>query len=98
MNVLIVEDESRAAEKLKRMLRKLMPDAFFHGPIETVADAVAWFEANPAPDLIFLDIHLGDGHSFEIFEKTEVAAPIIFTTAYDQYAVRLWSYTQPRPL
>lgn len=88
MNVLIVEDESRAADKLKRMLRKLLPDAFFHGPIESVKDAVAWLEANPAPDLIFLDIHLADEHSFAIFEQTEVTAPVIFTTAYDQYAIR----------
>lgn len=88
MNVLIVEDESRAADKLKRMLREILADAFIHGPLETVKDAVDWLENNPKPDLIFLDIHLADGHSFEIFEKVEVSAPIIFTTAYDQYAIR----------
>lgn len=88
MNVLIVEDEARAADKLKRMLRELLPDAFIHGAVESVKDAVDWFENNPKPDLIFLDIHLADGHSFEIFEKVEVTAPIIFTTAYDQYAIR----------
>lgn len=88
MNVLIVEDEARAAAKLKRMLRDLLPDAFIHGAVESVKDAVEWFETNPKPDLIFLDIHLADGHSFEIFEKVEVTTPIIFTTAYDQYAIR----------
>ncbi len=88
MNVLIVEDESRAADKLKRMLREVLPEAFIHGAVETVKDAADWFNANPKPDLVFLDIHLADGHSFEIFERVEVSAPIIFTTAYDQYAIR----------
>ena len=88
MNVLIVEDEVRAADKLKRMLREVLPDAFVHGPVESVNDSVAWFKSNPKPDLVFLDIHLADGHSFKIFERIEVTTPIIFTTAYDQYAIR----------
>lgn len=88
MNILIVEDEIHAAEKLKRILRKILPNAFIHGPVETVRDAVKWFNTNPQPDLVFLDIHLGDGHSFEIFERIELTLPIIFTTAFDQYAIR----------
>lgn len=88
MNALIVEDEVRAADKLKRMLRKLLPDAFFHGPLESVEETVAWLKSNPKPDLIFMDIHLADGHSFEIFEKIKVVTPIIFTTAYDDYAIK----------
>jgi|SRR5690554_5429811 len=88
MNLLIVEDEEQAAKKLRRMLKDILPDAFIHGPLESVADAVEWITENPAPDLIFMDIHLADGLSFEIFSKVEVKAPVIFTTAYDQYALR----------
>lgn len=88
MNFLIVEDEEQAAKRLKRMVSKLAPDAFIHGPCESIKEAVDWFEENPEPDLAFFDIHLADGLSFEIGEKTEVNCPIIFTTAYDQYAIR----------
>jgi two-component system LytT family response regulator len=56
--------------------------------IDTVVDSVEWFESNPAPDLVFMDIHLSDGESFKIFEKVKVNSPVIFTTAYDQYALK----------
>ena len=88
MNLLIVEDEEQAGKKLRRMLKELLPDAFVHGPFEAVAEVVDWIRENPSPDLIFMDIHLADGLSFEIFTKVEVKAPVIFTTAYDQYALR----------
>jgi DNA-binding LytR/AlgR family response regulator len=88
MNFLIIEDEEQAAKRLKRMVKKLVPEAFIHGPCESIEEAVEWFEENPQPDLAFFDIHLADGLSFEIGEKTEVSCPIIFTTAYDQYAIR----------
>jgi DNA-binding LytR/AlgR family response regulator len=88
MNFLIVEDEEQAAKRLKRMISSLVPDAFIHGPCESVEEAVQWFSQNPKPDLAFFDIHLADGLSFEIGEKVEVSCPIIFTTAYDQYAIR----------
>jgi DNA-binding LytR/AlgR family response regulator len=88
MNILIVEDEAHAAMKLRRMLSILLPDAFIHGPLESVVDAVQWIQSNPAPDLILLDIHLSDGLSFEIFDQAPTSAPIIFVTAYDQYALR----------
>ena len=88
MNVLIVEDEEQAGKKLRRMLKELLPDAFLHGPFEAVAEVVDWIRENPSPDLIFMDIHLADGLSFEIFTKVEVKTPVIFTTAYDQYALR----------
>lgn len=88
MNFLIIEDEEQAAKRLKRMISNLVPDAFIHGPCESVAEAVQWFSENPSPDLAFFDIHLADGLSFEIGEKLEVKCPIIFTTAYDQYAIR----------
>ncbi|MFT4771762.1 MAG: DNA-binding LytR/AlgR family response regulator [Cryomorphaceae bacterium] len=88
MNFLIVEDEEQAAKRLKRMISSLVPDAFIHGPCESIEEAVQWLSENPKPDLAFFDIHLADGLSFEIGEKVEVSCPIIFTTAYDQYAIR----------
>ena len=86
--VLIIEDESRAANQLQNMLKACKFDYQLLNIIDTIEDATLWFENNPAPDLIFMDIQLADGLSFEIFQKTEITAPIIFTTAFDQYAIR----------
>jgi DNA-binding LytR/AlgR family response regulator len=88
MNFLIIEDEEQAAKRLKRMVSSIEPNAFIHGPCESVEEAVEWFSENPKPDLAFFDIHLADGLSFEIGEKVNIDCPIIFTTAYDQYAVK----------
>tara|TARA_B100000678_G_scaffold289250_1_gene299396 strand:+ start:151 stop:909 length:759 start_codon:yes stop_codon:yes gene_type:complete len=88
MNILIIEDESPAAERLRRLLKPLLPDAFFHGPLDSVRSAVNWLNDNPNPDLIFLDIQLADGLSFDIFRQYDVNTPVIFCTAYDQYAIR----------
>ena len=88
MKVLIIEDETAAAKNLHSVLKSVTPDAQIIETIDTVVDAVEWFQTNPAPDLIFMDIHLSDGESFKIFEKVEVSAPVIFTTAYDQYALK----------
>ncbi|MDP5169789.1 MAG: LytTR family DNA-binding domain-containing protein [Bacteroidia bacterium] len=87
IRALIIEDESPAARRLVRLLADLDPEIEILETIESVQDAVVWLKAH-APDLIFLDIHLADGLSFSIFEKVKVKAPIIFTTAYDQYAIR----------
>ena len=92
MNFLIVEDEEQAAKRLIRLIRKVEPKAFIHGPLETISDTIKWMEANPVPDLIFLDIHLADGLSFEIFNRVRPYSPIVFTTAYDQYAIRAFKY------
>lgn len=92
MNVLIIEDEPHAGMRLKRIGKEVMPEAFFHGPIESVEESVRWLTDNPSPDLLLVDIHLSDGLSFEIFTQIEVAAPIIFTTAYDQYAIRAFKF------
>jgi DNA-binding LytR/AlgR family response regulator len=86
--ILIIEDERLAAEKLERMIMKLKPEWTVLGSIETVEYAVKWLNTNPSPDLILLDIQLADGISFEIFDQAEVTSPIIFTTAYDEYAIR----------
>jgi len=88
MNILIIEDEEQAAKKLIRMVRERLPETFIHGPIESVEASVNWLNNNPAPDLILMDIHLSDGLSFDIFGKVEVSVPVLFTTAYDQYALR----------
>ncbi len=88
MKVVIVEDEQLAAEKLQGLIRNAAPDCEVIQILESVEEAVNWFSANPAPDLVFMDIQLDDGTSFEIFEEISIDAPIIFTTAFDQYALR----------
>jgi DNA-binding LytR/AlgR family response regulator len=88
MKVLIIEDEQQAAQRLEKLVRELMPDCTILAKIDTVKRAVQWFKGNPAPDLVLMDIQLADGLSFQIFEQTPVTVPVIFTTAYDEYALR----------
>ena len=88
MEILIIEDEPRAASQLQRMLKACDFDHKPLGVIDTVEDAVRWFQEHSAPDLVLMDIQLADGLSFEIFQNIEVEAPIIFTTAFDQYAIQ----------
>lgn len=88
MNVLIIEDEPRAANQLQNMLATCNFTYELLDIIDTVEDAVIWFETNKMPDLVFMDIQLADGLSFEIFQNVEVETPIIFTTAFDQYAIQ----------
>ncbi|MCG8733612.1 LytR/AlgR family response regulator transcription factor [Tenacibaculum finnmarkense] len=86
MNVIIIEDEKPAARRLKRMLSELNIEA--QTMLHSVEESINWFQNNKHPDLIFLDIQLSDGLSFEIFEEIEVKSAIIFTTAYDQYSLK----------
>jgi DNA-binding LytR/AlgR family response regulator len=86
--ILIIEDERLAAEKLERLILSARPEWQVIGAIETVEHAVKWLATNSPPDLIMMDIQLSDGISFEIFEQVKVATPVIFTTAYDEYAIR----------
>jgi DNA-binding LytR/AlgR family response regulator len=88
MLALVVEDEPLAARRLINLLHKQPEPLTVLGTAESVAQAVALLQAGPAPDVLFLDIHLADGLSFELFEQVEVRCPVIFTTAYDQYALR----------
>lgn len=88
MKVLIIEDETRAASQLQRLLKTCNFEYELLDVIDTVEETVLWFKNNTAPDLVFMDIQLADGLSFEVFQKIEVAAPIIFTTAFDQYAIQ----------
>lgn len=88
MRVLIIEDEHLPAQRLEKLLRELRPGVEVLAVLQTVDESVEWFAGNPAPDIVFMDIHLADGLSFSIFEETRVECPIIFTTAYDQYALK----------
>ncbi len=88
MNILIIEDEAAAARRLVKMISELFPEAVVLTQLESIIDSIAWLNSQPAPDLILLDIHLADGASFEIFQHCQVNTPIIFTTAYDQYAIQ----------
>jgi DNA-binding LytR/AlgR family response regulator len=87
MKVIILEDESRAANYLERLILKAAPEMKVVAKLESVRDAVPFLAANTDIDLIFSDVQLADGLSFEIFGKVEVKCPIIFTTAYDHYAI-----------
>ena len=88
MQILIIEDEHFAAQKLIQLIHQYDPEIEVLAQMDTIEEAVAWFGTNNSPDLLFLDIHLADGSSFEIFEQASVNCPIIFTTAYDQYAIQ----------
>lgn len=86
MNVIIIEDEKPSARRLKRMLSSLKIEA--KTMLHSVEESIQWFQNNPHPDLIFLDIQLSDGLSFEIFESIAIKSAVIFTTAYDEYALQ----------
>jgi len=88
MNVLIIEDEKPAVEKLRRLLNDIDPTITIIDTLETVEHSINWLLENDVPDLILMDIQLGDGVCFEIFESVKIKSPIIFTTAYDDYAIK----------
>lgn len=88
MQVIIIEDEALAAERLAEFILRYDSNICIVASLDTVQDAAAWFRSNPAPDLAFFDIQLADGKSFEIFEQVQVNCPVIFTTAYDEYALK----------
>lgn len=92
MKVLIIEDESLAAKNLMRLLRELAPEAEVLQVIDSVANAVKWLKSNEHPDLLFMDIQLSDGVSFDIFTQVEINKPVIFTTAYDEYAIKAFKH------
>lgn len=87
MRVVIIEDETAAAQNLSAILHKVLPDVEIVATIDTVTESVEFFRSTPALDLVFMDIHLADGASFRIFDSVDITVPIIFTTAYDQYAL-----------
>ncbi|MHA8050284.1 LytR/AlgR family response regulator transcription factor [Aquirufa sp. ROCK-SH2] len=87
MNVLIVEDETAAFESIIQLLDEIDLDISVLGNTESVSQTVNWLKNNPSPDLIFMDIHLSDGSAFLIFDYIQLDVPIIFTTAFDAYAI-----------
>ena len=87
MKALLIEDETAAARNLAAVLREVAPGVQIVATLESVAESIEWLRSNPQPDLLFMDIHLADGDSFRIFGAVEVTAPVIFTTAYDRYAL-----------
>ena len=88
MNVIIIEDEHLAAERLIRMIQNYDPDIRISFKTDSIKSSVEWLKNNRHPDLAFFDIQLADGLSFEIFEQVQLECPVIFTTAYDEYAIR----------
>ena len=88
MNVLIIEDEAAIARRMQKLLLEIDPEITVPGILCSIESSVAWFKSHTEPDLILMDIHLADGSSFEIFDEVEVNCPVIFTTAYDQYAIQ----------
>lgn len=87
MKAIIVEDEIMAGQNLQRLIGLVEPEMEVVTVLKSVEESVEWFASHPAPDVVFMDIHLSDGSSFNIFDKVDMACPVIFTTAYDQYAL-----------
>ncbi len=88
MKVLIIEDESAAANRLAKLIQEIDPSIEVVEQLDSIESSVNWLEKHGAPDLLFMDIHLADGSSFEIFRFVKLDKPVIFTTAYDEYALQ----------
>jgi len=88
MKYLIIEDENPAALRLEKMIKALRPSCTMLGRTDSIDSSVDWIKSNEKPDLIFMDIQLADGLSFEIFQKVQIKTPVIFTTAFDKYMLR----------
>jgi DNA-binding LytR/AlgR family response regulator len=88
MRILIIEDEPQAAARIEKLIKEIIPEGEVVEKLDTVKRSVEWLKKNPPPDLILLDVQLADGISFDIFQHCRVNSPVIFTTAYDQYAMR----------
>ena len=88
MKVFIVEDEQLAVERLEKLLKEADPGIEIMGSGDSIRQSVKWLQENPVPDLILMDIELCDGQSFEIFNQAEIKSSVIFTTSYDEYALR----------
>ena len=87
MNILIIEDELPAYKRLSKLLQEILPGAKIVAHLDSILAARDWFAANSCPDLVFMDIHLADGSAFDLVKQVKIDCPIVFTTAYDQYAM-----------
>ena len=88
MKILLIEDEQAAVRRLQKLLTEIDPKNEVIGALSSIESSVEWLLAHPAPDVILMDIHLADGSSFDIFDKVAVTAPVIFATAFDEYALK----------
>ncbi|MBS4065193.1 MAG: response regulator transcription factor [Chitinophagaceae bacterium] len=88
IKILMLEDEEPAAKRLQKLIKETEPDAEILAVLDSISKAKNWLQQNPSPDLMLVDIHLADGISLELFKQTEVQCPLIFTTAYDEYALQ----------
>lgn len=88
MNILIIEDEPQAAQRVEKLIEAIIPNVKIVAILDSVKSAVQWFTSNPSPDLAIMDIQLADGISFKIFEQCNVKCSVIFTTAYEEYALK----------
>lgn len=93
MKALIIEDETAAAQNLRSILAQVAPHVEVLDILESIGESVEWLKTHPQPDLLFMDIHLADGESFRIFDALEITTPVIFTTAYDQYALEAFRHS-----
>jgi two-component system, LytTR family, response regulator LytT len=91
MTILIIEDELEADKNLRRLIKNIEPTATILTTIDTVSEGIEWLNTQPHPDLILSDIQLSDGNSFEIFDTVKTQSPVIFVTAYDEYAIKAFS-------
>jgi len=91
-NILIIEDEKPNADRLIRLLGAEIPQVNILAVLDSISDSVKWFQNNPCPDVVMMDVRLTDGLSFGIFEKVKINCPVIFTTAYDEYALQAFKH------
>lgn len=92
MNVVIIEDETSVAQNLTDLLHEIAPEIKVLVVLESIRDSIRWFKSNKEPDIAFFDIKIADGNSFEILEKITINFPVIFTTAFDEYALKAFKY------
>ena len=88
MKIVIIEDEKAAVRNLTSLLNEIKPNGEIVTILDSISSTIEWFSSYPMPELVFMDIHLADGSAFEIFNHINITCPIIFTTAYDEYALR----------
>ena len=88
MKIVIIEDEKAAVRNLTSLLNEIKPNGEIVTILDSISSTIEWFSSHPMPELVFMDIHLADGSAFEIFNHINITCPIIFTTAYDEYALR----------
>ncbi len=88
IQILMLEDEEPAAKRLQKLIHETEPDAVIVAVLDSVTNAKLWLQQNPSPDVMLIDIHLADGLSLELFKQVDVQCPLIFTTAYDEYALQ----------